>query len=552
LAAAAVPCFATEGLLTNQRFYRRPVATAILCCLGVAGVVSIEIPIVNGANLLRRPFWFDEFCTLFVASRGDWQSSITALSNGADYNPPLLFLSFRFLHLVGLPLEPEPMRIVGFACVCIALVLIVWILAPRVGTLPALAGAAAVATLGAAFDARYYGPMLLFAAGVAAVVDARRTSTATRAAWLFLLGAGLCSLHWFGVIVLGLAGLALVYQCISSRSAPLWALGLIGGPLATLVWLPLFRGQRSALTAPTWVEPATVRGSFGFIEECFGASGVLFVAFALALVVVTDRFFGRPPTRPLTGTPRAERASGSYVLLAYGLMPIGLAMISFAFQPVMVPRYAVVAGLGVGAVVAYSLGHLRDRYAVVASALFLLISGLRLRGLSRAAADFEADITASIRSVTSHLPEGAGVVAVSAHAVYPLVSPLQRARYKPALVDFTHGEEVCGRPGTNAACDGLLIERDVSRVHRRLFGFPPLVSLDSLRAQELAYVIEREDPRYRRYDSTLAARMLPGFTPTRIAPTLYRFARVHAEGGSTEQARDSHSDRDIRRDKGTQ
>jgi hypothetical protein len=230
-------------------------------------------------------------------------------------------------------------------------------------------------------------------------------------------------------------------------------------------------------------------------------------------------------------------------------MPIALIMVSLVSQPVMVARYAVVAGLGGAAIVAYSLSRLRDRYAAVAVVSFLLISGWRLRALSGIEKDFETDVMASIRSVAAELPEGASVVAVSAHAAYPIVSPLQLARYEPALVDFQRGEEVCGKPGVSVACDGVLINRDVSRIHSGLFGFPPLAPLDSLRTLELVYVIEREDPRYRAYDSTLAARMFRGYTSTRIAPTLYAFAKMGVGGGPA-PAVVSRAGRPVRRPKG--
>ena len=500
-------------------------------------MIGIETLFAGRDDLLGRPFWYDEYCTVLIASHGNWLDSLGALAMGADYNPPLLYLGLRALHQVGLPFTPFALRCLALATVWIALTVLYCVLAPNFGRWRSAIGLAAAwavpTTLVGAFDVRFYGPMLMLCAIIAGVVDAPGLSVRRRLVLLCIVCAALCSLHWFGIFLVGLAAAAVAFFFRARRQRlPRWFLGFAGGPLATLVWFPLLRGQRHALTVPTWIPRATVAGVSRFIGDVYDIRELLGVATAVAVVALFARWSRSRPSavahlvrasNPTTSRPGGVTA-GVSVLAAYSVMPIVLVAFSVAFQPSLVPRYAIATVLGISVLACLALERIPEACVWTAGALFGVFGAEHVFGLARAEMAFSADVSSTIVAVGASLHLGDAPVSLTAHGMYPIERDLDDSGFLPVLVDFDSADSPCGPLGANL-CNVVTVLRDVARIHSRIYGHPRLARLDSLRRLSRLYVLERTDIRFRLTDSALAAAMFPQHTAKQIAPGVYLMRR---------------------------
>jgi hypothetical protein len=154
----------------------------------------------------RKLFWFDELFTVYLCRLPDFKSVWHAVLNGADFNPPLLYLVTQFSERIfgeGHIATRLP-EILGFWVFCLCLFRFVSL---RLSVLSACVSLLFPLVTGAywyAYEARAHGLVLGFC-GIALVSwQAAAENTARRGWWLFALGGSLaCSLltHSFAFLI---------------------------------------------------------------------------------------------------------------------------------------------------------------------------------------------------------------------------------------------------------------------------------------------------------------------------------------------------------------
>ena len=189
----------TTAIESNDQVRPRHEATWFTL-VGLAFIV-LEIAALGAWAMVTRPFWLDEVSTYLLAGTQSLPESIRNLAAGADSNPPTAFLLYRSVGLLVGGLAPVTARVVAAACVVGALTTVYLLLRDQFSPWPAAIGALAVwaqqVVMHAAFDARFYGPLLL-ASGclfLALRRTVRREPTPVSAVSLALVSVAVCTIH---------------------------------------------------------------------------------------------------------------------------------------------------------------------------------------------------------------------------------------------------------------------------------------------------------------------------------------------------------------------
>lgn len=498
----------------------RRIPGLLLAAIGLLAFQLATLALADGWQLFITPAWLDEYASLFVAGRSGVVESLRALAQGGDTNAPLLFLAQRLVGFAsgGLDLTGQamlPLRLLSFACVWGALLGTYALLRPNVPHLVAFVAAAAPWThpliVQHAFEARFYGPWalctVLFSLAVSRAGDSPPLPHRLAIA---LSAAALCLVHYFGVITWGIIVASqvghdwrmkpFVWRSTARRLAP-----AIAGPLALATCIPLYLGQRQALTVATWIQPATATKAAIYMLLVVWPLGLLSGAIRLASIGMrsSDGSTAISPSEP-------TRSRGAWTLLALGLMPVMLIAFSFIVQPTLIDRYSTVAALSGAPLIAWSVRRLRVGGHVLVLALLAALSVMEIR--HRASINSEApEMNAQIaRAITNNVGREEPVVFTARHTIYPVASLLPHSMASQlAFPDFADSMR-------RGARDFEIFERDAARVHARLYGFPTLRKIGELRRLERLLLVTREDT------SDFAQRWFPNHRAERLAPHLFR------------------------------
>ena len=209
----------------------------------------------------QKCFWFDELFTIYLCRLPNFESTWTAVTHGADFNPPVLYLLTRGAQRIfgeGLIASRLP-AMVGLWLFGVCLFVFV---ARRAGVVSgAIAGIFPFFTLAQfyGYEARAHGIVLGWC-GLALVCWQRTALGQTKKLWLAgfglaLLGALLT--HVYAVYLLFPFALVECYNLLHRR--PNWGIvaTMVSALLfvSVLVYLPLFRMYRA--TVPTTFRPGS-------------------------------------------------------------------------------------------------------------------------------------------------------------------------------------------------------------------------------------------------------------------------------------------------------
>lgn len=498
--------------LANSR-WQILIAAAILAapaCL--AGFV-----LYSGA-LATRPLWLDESMTRLVANQKSLPAVIDLLRHGADTNPPLLFGWHWVIGRLFGGVTAWQLRGTAFLSMMAASLGLFLLLRKVYGFMPALVGAFSVSAnaqiIRYAFDGRFYGPWLLLTViyvwSLARRADGEGGTTGLIG--ICASAVALCLIHYFGIIALVLvSGGALLVAFPDRRRMGRILPGLASGGVTVLALLPMLRGQRAALSVPTWVPPASLLGTVWFLAPYL----LLFVA----AVVTRDSL--RRHLR--AGESSFERRTIVAGLLSLGLMPLLLVLFSFAVQSVMILRYALPGLLAMGVVVS----ALWARLAPGLRTAFALVLGLL--GVSAATAQASAGHAFAQRVhhdstiVREELRRGRIVISPSRKLLFPM---WELMRETPDSLAMAIVPDARIRDHFPAASDSAgfgryaLLEQDMGRVYARLFGLPHQVSVDSLAGLPCFVLLEEQNA------PSFVNRWMPEATATRLQEHVFL---VHGE-----------------------
>jgi hypothetical protein len=494
----------------------------IAAALGaVLVLVAVQVITLQAWELFARPLWLDEIHTLLVATRHGTVQSLRDLSRGADFNPPTLFLLYRLVSIPFGGLSEVGMRMVSVASVAGALAVTHCILRTRFGSIESAAGTLAVwahpVVVGAAFEARYYGPFLLFAACFVLLLARAGTVPASRSAperiGLGVTAVLLCTIHYFGVLVWFVA---MAQVAITERRSfhQRWRryVPAIAGPVALAACVPMYLGQRQVLSVPTWMPDPAV-GDLVFLVAYFFATPALILA---GLMLAARRARSSPEAR-MADQPSVNAASqvGAPLLLAQAIVPLALATFSLLVQPATQPRYWITGVLAIGAAVAYAAARVGRPSALVLAGLGVVVSWLLVKDESAAALRYANSVHADLATVTSQADSAVALVIRRRHSLYPLI--VSRPLLSDRLMLLGPAEASDTSDGTLLAARRFaVVEWDVAKAHRRIYGIPMLIERAALERQPSFYLLEPSD-------SLLpTASEFPGRSIERVAPRLFR------------------------------
>ena len=102
----------------------------------VAMLASVAVN--NAWHLFTRPFWIDEYHTVFLARESSSVALLRDLARGADFNPPLLHLVLHAVRLLTGDVTPVAVRLITFVTAWLTAVLVYAVVQPRRGRLVTL------------------------------------------------------------------------------------------------------------------------------------------------------------------------------------------------------------------------------------------------------------------------------------------------------------------------------------------------------------------------------------------------------------------------------
>jgi hypothetical protein len=478
--------------------------------LVIIAIVAGQIWLTHGWVLFSRPLWLDEIHTLLVAGAPDTATSMRNLAAGADFNPPALYLVYRVVALLSGTLSEVPMRLLAAASVAAALIGIYYLLRDDLGRMAAAAGALTVwahpTVISAAFDARFYGPWLAGVAALLLVIRRRVASQPSRpsALLLALTSAFVCTIHYFGVVS-WIAAMATAVACVPGlrMNVARRLLPAAAGPVALAMCIPLYLSQRSALTRPTWIPRASLA------EHAFLLANTLL---PLALVVALLAWGASVALKKVGRTGEADQQRlglGATFLLGQAAVPLGLAVFSMIVQPATQPRYWIAGCLAVAAASAFATARSTPALRAVIVAVLVVLSTTEVSAERDSARRWQERVRTDSSYAARAAVEKRLIVARRRHTLYPMLRADHAASSVAVLFD-----------GKSLGPDSQLVavDREVARIHRRIYGFPRLVDDIALGSLPLFYFVE--------YDSARApiAAEFPRHTIERIDQRLFRLA----------------------------
>lgn len=442
----------------------------LIFVLALAAGISL-LPLIGGSVLWTRPFWLDErCCTLYNVSEASNPIQVIKNVTRGDIAPPLLHLIvWSATRITGF--STPAVRSISLVCVCLAFVFVFAALRRRFGSASSAAGVAALAThmlvVEHAFEIRLYGVWLMCAAGYAwsLGLDPDRAYSRRRDAAVAVFSVLVCTIHWFGVISLGIMALA----AVASRGRQ-WREGVrlvapsVAGLIVLLACVPmLFIQLELGGSSIYWIPPL----SFQQVAQMawifvFGVPPVLAV-----ILLLRDRLSASPraPARVILLDPSLDALS------ALVLMPVALIVMSAVLKPVVWPRYAIVAVLSWAPVVALaveSLGRI-GRGAVLT--LFLLLVYHTAEREVRSKRNFSSAIDAYTSDLAQAKRANIPIVFQNYFIMYP-VDGASRRQSVARFLDLPDSSIASLARMPEWQRKLLVRDRNMVRVHEGTFGFP--------------------------------------------------------------------------------
>jgi hypothetical protein len=455
--------------------------------LGLVVLYTFMLFLSDGSILFTRPLWVDEVWTVLVSGQSTPSDVISSLAQGADGGSGLLHLAVWALQKVGGVPSPVLLRSLSLACVFATLCLVYAVLRQRFTNDSSIAGMLAVGAhylvVSHAFEARFYGPWLFCCALLAWAFGRRQSAESQRHAMIVAIAAVLlCTVHFYGVITLGLMAAGVV-----ASHGRRWRDGLrvvapsVAGVVAFVAIVPLAVSVRSALSVPTWVPDFQFRQLRAIAYQFWIAKVPLL--FAAALVVGIVLSWKKVVSRSVLSIARhAIGDAGIAALAALSVVPLALVGVTLLGQPSMLPRYNIATALAWGPFVALSMELLGRWPARVARLVLVAYWFAAFVTVTFEKVVFEGDVHEAELAL-QRVPDALPVVFQSVHTWYPVWA---RDRSRAASLGFLELSDATFRklfrPGTQIELynRGLVLDRGIVRAHAQRFGIPKLVPQTTL------------------------------------------------------------------------
>lgn len=328
---------------------RSPTIQAIYIFLTLMAVF-VGCFFVWGQALLLRPFWMDEVHSWLLISDPDLSHAMDALRKGADYNPPGYYLFARAFHTV-VPLTEHNLRVLSAILTIGTATGLALVFARRMTWIAAVGSSLLVCSQSLVIlqstEARFYALWLCLLTWFCLLLTMNgQKRRLPLSLGLFILATSIAGTHYFGIISVGLAcGAYVVAERFTKQSIIRASIPLLASVITVGACLPILKGQKAALTAPTWVKPATLETAASYVTQFF-PSLLILVAFGVWLVGFLlkqkpPEHFEEPTADDTAPRPTAAASTDLLVFGSLLLMPVVLIGFSMAVQPALVNRYAI-------------------------------------------------------------------------------------------------------------------------------------------------------------------------------------------------------------------
>lgn len=483
-----------------------PTAATLREAVLVMGVLALLfaalLALAHAVPLYGRNFWMDETSTYVLVTDPDIKHSLWSNAGGMDTNPPSLFLLLRAFTLLSRSTGEAAFRCFATLSVLAALLAAYLLLRAVYSPLTAFTATLVVLVhplvLEHSFQARFYGPWLAAILWFSyALVRCRDSSPKL---WpRILLGVTsllVCTIHYFGIITLGLVVCVelLFHPALRSLRRPeLWLTGL--GLVGLAACLPFYFGQKAAFNIPTWVQDPDLDGINTLLSSVLlprGLAVILVVAWFSQLACRIGKVPGKRLPSLAVGDP-AELAG----LTSLALLPLVLILFSHAVLSVMVDRYFMVAVAALAPITAPVVARTpRLGQCVLCGVLFLLgaydLSAYR-KNMEEGTTQ-NAELIDSIRSLTWEEPVFFQSNACHQLLLIHLYAP--EIAQRCFMIDFEQTEIPSAKPAD-------LIGRNSMRVYAKYYSWPALMTWEEVRNLSKIYVVGEVTAPEERY---------PGFT----------------------------------------
>jgi hypothetical protein len=511
-----------------------------LVALGLVLFLGLQLLLADAFYLFYRPFWLDELYTYTLVTDPDVGHSLEALAGGVETHPPTLYFLLRAYTFVAGTSETA-FRSLAFLAMLLTLAGVYLTLRHTYALLPTLTAVLVLwchpLVVQHAFEARFYGVWMAVVVWFAYFLARAGTLTPSvgqafqpdvganevrlesltyevgtprrNNLWLAVCAVLLCTIHYFGVITLGLivAGELLARRQAGARRWP-GMVAVLAGPVALAACVPLLLSQKGALTVTTWADPATPASAVEFLTRLF----LLPPFFYPILVIVGWSLLAGLAARRHRPSDLVRFPARHAGLTSLALLPLVLILFSFLVQPVLVSRYALPAVAGLAPIVAAFAARLGWAGNLGFCVLLAAISTLGLHTEVQEQRRREAhtqELVQAIRTTPTSVP----VLFEVAHQLYVI------CHYEPELaarcyfLDFEEGQ-------LKSVSRFRVFNRDLARRYASFYGQPRLLPWETARTMPGCYLVP--DLEEGQKLSPEARHRYPGFVLRQVENGLYK------------------------------
>ena len=481
-------------------------------------VVTLVLAIawaVGGGYLMQRQMWMDEIHSWLLIQDASTSRSLQALADGVDYNPPTYIVLARQLRFLPGGINELSLRCLSLSLTLFAILGVFTLLRRRYSMLICIAAVllmlSSVHLIHQSTEMRFY-PLWLAACSwlcVALDVESLQKAWQRRLSnvMALLMAATIITTHYFGILTLGLicGGALLAPNLTKSRLRMIGVTGLTGG-VCLVGCLPFLIVQRSALSQATWVSPATVADSIGFLTALFPWLPVIVCGTAFVLSAALNK------SQNSVQCSIANDARQLALCMLLSLMPLVIVLLSWTIQPALVTRYAVTGVLGFGPIFAVLLSRCGHRGQVI----LVAVSGIIFMQAVSVCRDQWHEIDEARDAFVTQLqklPADGPIVFEDRTVSMPVLHAHPELQSRCSLIDFTDNQ-LTGDSRLRS------VQRDVGRQIEKWYPELKMRSLSNLRDEAAFYVIPYEDSK------SVELRWPPEFTRTEISPAVIRYERI--------------------------
>lgn len=496
----------------EERIHKQP--SSLLQFAILTALILLIAWSVGGGYLMQRQMWMDEIHSWLLIQDESTPRSLQALADGVDYNPPTYVLLARQLRYLPGGITERSLRDLALSLMLLAVLGVFTLLRRRYAMLICVAAVllmiSSVHLIHQSTEMRFYPLWLAACSWLCVALDV----AGLQKAWQFrlsnivalLMAAITTTTHYFGILTLGLicGGALLAPNLTKGRIRMILVTALTGG-VCLVGCLPFLIVQRSALSRATWVSPATVADSIGFLTALFPWLPVIVCGIAFVLSAALNK------SQDSVHSSFIHDARQLAPCMLLSLMPLVIVVLSWTIQPALVTRYAVTGVLGFGPMFAILLSRCGQRGQVV----LVVVSGIIFMQAVAFCRDQWSEIDEARHVFVTqlkNLPSDAPIIFEDRTVSMPILHSHPQLQPRCSLIDFTD-DQLTGDSRLRS------VQRDVGRRIEKWYPEYKMRSLSSLRDESAFYVIPYEDSK------SIELHWPPEYSRTPISPMITRYDR---------------------------